>query len=582
MGKCCIEITSKMEVCEVNDLVLEKITSSILNSNEFGIEKWIVIIFLALLPVLINILYKRVNSRYYNIDEKYFNFLSLKRVLVYIFVFSLVILIFAYLFYGAIIDFSLGDTAFYLCLLSLLCIAAAICIYNIKFNFNFNLIFECLKDNKIINFISKSIVLIIIIVLYKYFKFKSTSVKYLILFVVAICICVLCHTIKRNKHCKCKSLTKYYYIIINSISLFALSLLSVSLLSCLIFSDRINENLYNSVEKNSKINQNQHQDISEENKKNNNATTEYLKYVLSNSGDLKAKEFVMLFKNPKDYIDYEIDVKKSRLQQKQLEQKQLEQEKLEQEKLEQEKLEQEKLEQNLNSFFKSAENANINKELFATMRLLIILNLLLEPFIFIFALLPIFILIGALLLLLRTRFFKPNKIKTYEYIDKPGLMKEVVITEYKDKLLVMEGLIYNNNLYLDRTNYRIIDLSDKLKFAREKFDSVIFDKLDFLISVIIIDNCGKESKHSVDISFNKMKETLRLKIYDNNFSLNEIEISCNVSFKNNCMIIKSEIKQILETNYGMNNFKFKMDESAKKNFSIDENTGEITINLDLK
>ena len=246
------------------------------------------------------------------------------------------------------------------------------------------------------------------------------------------------------------------------------------------------------------------------------------------------------------------------------------------------KLEQEKLEQNLNSFFKSAENANINKELFATMRLLIILNLLLEPFIFIFALLPIFILIGALLLLLRTRFFKPNKIKTYEYIDKPGLMKEVVITEYKDKLLVMEGLIYNNNLYLDRTNYRIIDLSDKLKFAREKFDSVIFDKLDFLISVIIIDNCGKESKHSVDISFNKMKETLRLKIYDNNFSLNEIEISCNVSFKNNCMIIKSEIKQILETNYGMNNFKFKMDESAEKNFSIDENTGEITINLDLK
>ena len=394
---------------------------------------------------------------------------------------------------------------------------------------------------------------------------------------MAICICVLFHTIKRNKHCKCKSLTKYYYIIINSISLFALSLLSVSLLSCLIFSDRINENLYNSVEKNSKINQNQHQDISEENKKNNNATTEYLKYVLSNSGDLKAKEFVMLFKNPKDYIDYEIDVKKSRLQQKQLEQKQLEQEKLEQE-----KLEQEKLEQNLNSFFKSAENANINKELFATMRLLIILNLLLEPFIFIFALLPIFILIGALLLLLRTRFFKPNKIKTYEYIDKPGLMKEVVITEYKDKLLVMEGLIYNNNLYLDRTNYRIIDLSDKLKFAREKFDSVIFDKLDFLISVIIIDNCGKESKHSVDISFNKMKETLRLKIYDNNFSLNEIEISCNVSFKNNCMIIKSEIKQILETNYGMNNFKFKMDESAKKNFSIDENTGEITINLDLK
>lgn len=176
----------------------------------------------------------------------------------------------------------------------------------------------------------------------------------------------------------------------------------------------------------------------------------------------------------------------------------------------------------------------------------------------------------------------PKFKKTYEYIDKPGLMKEVVITEYKDKLVVMDGLLYNNNLYLDRTNYKIIDLSDKPKLAQEKFNSIIFDMMDYFIPVIIIDYCGKETKDRVDISFKKMKETLRLKIYDNSFNLNEIEISCDVSFKNNCMIIKSEIKHILETIYGINNFKFKLEESAKKNFSIDENTGEITINLDLK
>lgn len=542
--------------------MLGKIIDSILSSNKFGIEKWIVIIFMALLPVFINVLYKRVNAKYYNINERYFNFLSLKRVLIYIAVFLLVILTFAYLFYGAIIDFSLGDSIFYMFLLSLLCIAAVICIFNINFNFNFNLnlIFEGLKDNKIINLIPKSIVLTIltiaIMAVCKSFKFKYFPVKYLIFFVVAVCLYVLYFMIKKNKHFKSKSLKMSYYIIINFIPLFVLSLLSVSLLSCLIFSDRINENLYNSVEKNSKINQNQYQDISEENKKNNNATKEYLNYVLRNSGDLKAKEFVMLYNNPEDLIRLDVSYKSG--------------------------VNKSILKLYLVRFFYNVEKANIQKELYASMRLLIILNLLLEPLIFIFALSPIFVLIGVLLLLLRDRFFDPNKIKTYEYIDKSGLMKEVVITEYKDKLLVMEGLIYNNNLYLDRTNYRIIDLSDKLKLAQEKFNSIIFDMLDFFIPVIIIDYCGKESKHNVDISFNTMQETLRVKIYDYNFILNEIEISCDVSFENNCMIIKSEIRQILEDIYRVNNFKFKLDERAKKNFSIDEDTGEITINLDLE
>ncbi|MCP5865502.1 hypothetical protein NL360_28775, partial [Klebsiella pneumoniae] len=39
-------------------------------------------------------------------------------------------------------------------------------------------------------------------------------------------------------------------------------------------------------------------------------------------------------------------------------------------------------------FFYNVEKANIQKELYASMRLLIILNLLLEPLIFIFALSP--------------------------------------------------------------------------------------------------------------------------------------------------------------------------------------------------
>lgn len=555
----------------MDNLVFEKITSGILSYNELGIEKWIVIIFVSLLPVLINILYKSVNSKYYNIDEKYFNFLSLKKLLVYVCVFIFVILNFAYLFYAFIINFNLVGAIIYLCLLSLLCIAAAICIYKIDINFNLNfnlnlnlnlkikIIFEWLKDNKIINLIPKSIVLIVMIIVLVIMIIvlcKCFSVKYLVLFVVAICVCVLFFMIKKNEHCKCKNLKKSHYIFINSIPLIVLSLLSISLISCLIFSDKINENLNNSVEKKSKINQNQYQDISEENKNNNNATKEYLNYVLRNSGDLKAKEFVMLYNNPEYLIRLDVSYKSG--------------------------VNKSILKLYLVRFFYNVEKANIQKELFASMRLLIILNLLLDPVIFIFAMASIFILTGALLLLLRDRFFNPKKIKIYEYIDKPGLMKEVVITEYKDKLLVMEGLIYQENLYLMRSNYRIIDISDTEIFAQKTFNSIFCDMLDIFIPVIIIDYRGKKSKGLVDISFNKMKETLRLKIYDNNFNLNEIEISCDVSFKNNCMIIKSEIKHILETIYGINNFKFKLDESAEKNFSIDENTGEIIINLYLE
>ena len=57
------------------DLVLEKIIDSI---NELGFAKWIVLIVMALTPVIIDIYYKSVNSKYYNVVGKYFNFSSLK------------------------------------------------------------------------------------------------------------------------------------------------------------------------------------------------------------------------------------------------------------------------------------------------------------------------------------------------------------------------------------------------------------------------------------------------------------------------------------------------------------------------
>lgn len=543
-----------MGVCKMVDLVLEKIASSILSSSKWLPGKWIVIIFMALLPVFINVLYKRVNSRYYNIDEKYFNFFSLKKLLAYVCVFIFVILNFAYLFYVFIINFSLVGYIIYLCLLSILCIAAVIYIFNV----NFNLIFEGRIYNNRICLIPIYIVLILCIALilytalFKYFSVKYFSVKDFTKFILAICVCVLFFMIKKNEHCKCKNLKKSHYIFINSIPLIVLSLLSISLISCLIFSDKINENLYNSVEKKSKINQNQYQDISEENKKNNNATKEYLNYVLRNSGDLKAKEFVMLYINPEDLIRLDVSYKSG--------------------------VNKSILKLYLVRFFYNVEKANIQKELYASMRLLIILNLLLDPIIFIFAMASIFILTGALLLLLRDRFFNPKKIKIYEYIDKPGLMKEVVITEYKDKLLVMEGLIYQENLYLMRSNYRIIDILDTEIFAQKTFKSVVVDMLDFVIPASIIDCNSEEIKCSFDISLNLEKEAINIKNLE--YDTRGIDIICDVIFKNGRMIIKSEIKHILETIYGINNFKFKLDENVKDNFSINEDTGEIEINLD--
>lgn len=538
-----------MGVFEMDNLVFEKITSGILSSNELGIEKWIVIIFVSLLPVLINILYKRVNSRYYNIDEKYFNFLSLKRVLIYIAVFLLVILTFAYLFYAFIINFSLVGAIIYLVLLSILCISIVIYIFNYMVRIDVSI--KCLIPLLLIDIL----IIGILIALFHNLPFKCD---------IILVLCILSIIIIVNKNLKYKNIKNSIYIFINPILFFILSLLSISLISCLIFSDEINENLNNRIAKQSEtkaeINTktktviNQYKDLSEENNQNDNSTKEYLNYVLKNSGDLKFNEFVTLFKDPKDLIrldiDYESSVEKSQLQ------------------------------QNLDEFFNKIKDAHIEKELYASLRLLIILNLLLDPIIFIFAMASIFILIGVLLLLLRNRFFNPNKIKTYEYIDKPGLMKKVVITEYKDKLLVMEGLIYKENLYLVCSNYRIIDISDIEKFTQKNFKSVNADMLDFVVPASIIDCNSEEIKCSFDILLDLERETINIKNLE--YDARGIDIICDVIFKNNCMIIKSEIKHILETIYGINNFKFKLDESAEKNFSIDENTGEITINLDLE
>lgn len=525
----------------MDNLVLEKIIDS---TNELGFAKWIVLIVMALTPVIIDIYYKSVNSKYYNVGEKYFTFSSLKKLIAYTCLFIFVILNFTFLFYDLIIHFSLEGAIIYLVLLSILCIGIVIYIFNYMLRIDVSI--KCLIPILIIGIL---IISILMVFLFHNFTFKCA----IILGICILGIIIAVNKILKCKNIKCKNKKNSIYIFINPILFFILSLLSISLISCLIFSDEINENLNNSVEKNSKINQNQSQDISDENNKNDNSTKEYLNYVLKNSGDLKAKEFVMLYNNPEYLIRLDVSYKSG--------------------------VNKSILKLYLVRFFYNVEKANIQKELFASMRLLIILNLLLDPIIFIFAMASIFILIGVLLLLLRDRFFNPNKIKTYEYIDKPGLVKEVVITEYKDKLLVMEGLIYQENLYLMRSNYRIIDISDTEIFAQKTFKSVVVDMLEFVIPASIIDCNSEEIKCSFDISLNLEKEAINIKNLE--YDTRGIDIICDVIFKNGRMIIKSEIKHILETIYGINNFKFKLVESAKKNFSIDENTGEITINLDL-
>ena len=50
--------------CKVDNLVFEKIIDSI---NELGFAKWIVLIVMALSPVIIDIYYKSVNSKYYRL-----------------------------------------------------------------------------------------------------------------------------------------------------------------------------------------------------------------------------------------------------------------------------------------------------------------------------------------------------------------------------------------------------------------------------------------------------------------------------------------------------------------------------------
>ena len=116
-----------MGVFEMDNLVLEKIIDS---TNELGFAKWIVLIVMALTPVIIDIYYKSVNSKYYNVVGKYFNFSSLKKLIAYTCLFIFVILNFTFLFYDLIIHFSLEGAIIYLVLLSILCMGIVIYIFN--------------------------------------------------------------------------------------------------------------------------------------------------------------------------------------------------------------------------------------------------------------------------------------------------------------------------------------------------------------------------------------------------------------------------------------------------------------------
>lgn len=122
------------------------------------------------------------------------------------------------------------------------------------------------------------------------------------------------------------------------------------------------------------------------------------------------------------------------------------------------------------AFIKNLEKANMKEAFLSTMRLLLMLNLM-NNYIFIlivtFACMCIIIIFG---IFTKNSYFDPSSKKNYEYIVGQNNEHEFIISEYKDKMLVLCGDENNNILTLKQDSYRLVSQDKIEKIYLKEFD----------------------------------------------------------------------------------------------------------------
>lgn len=397
--------------------------------------------------------YKLNSAKFYNVPEKYFRYNTFREFVVNSTLIFLILLSLGYMF---IESFGLNNEI-YLVNFVLLVLYSMVLIYSFLQKLYNNNLYIFKSDNKEISK-TRDITLVLTLLLipiciYVYFRFIKLNIQeavcYLLLglsVLYSIFIILLFAGKKCEKICRAmnntivKAVFDMYQIFYFSI----ISIVFITVLSSLTLSDKIIVKL---VQKNSvymeKTNTDKKKDAA--NEAELNSFSEYIINKVKDGNKLSSSEWFEAFNKPETLImSYGKDKKDA--------------------------------DSDLAiKFINDLEKTNMKNELFSAIKLLLFLQLITNLIIIIIAVLAGLIFIVTYMFVVKDKYLNPSRKKIYEYIVDSSGLRQFIITDYKDKLLVMTEQKGNNNksnLLLDSSCYKLISLTSDDTIYQGKYDQV--------------------------------------------------------------------------------------------------------------
>lgn len=433
------------------DSSIQQIVREITSGFGFGEVSKVIIIFLTFIYIILDRIYKHNNSIFYNIPSSYFKLNDFRSIITNLVlsllgVYTLIILFSVCLYQFYILFFILVLLTI---LLTVMIIFIALGIIYVDDSKNISKQAISYKRNNSVRVIlivfAYLIILLFIFYIFTIFnKSFINTIQYALLgfTILNVILLLIKYIFKINTLVYNKIFNGYQIIYFTLVCLLLVSMLSAFTNSNKILTELSKkQNMYEE-----KITANDKDksgmNSSEVNKKTQIGKDNISKYIakeVKNSNEWEFNIWIKRFKNPNLIIDsYEDKIE-------------------------------------VNNYNLYLENADIEDELTSTIRLLLILNLM-HSYIIVFAIvLAVAILIFVYGLSITNNYFDPSRKKTYEYIVDSSGLRQFIITDYNDKLLVMTELKGNNgklNLMLDSSRYKLISLTNDDTIYQEKFDKV--------------------------------------------------------------------------------------------------------------
>lgn len=441
------------------DAFVEKLISNLITAAGISqISQYKGIIFATILVIyfLMDKNYKQNNAKFYNVSEKYFIYNTFREFIVNSILIILILLSLGYMF----IESFGQNNEIYLVNFALLVLYCMFLIYSfLQKLYNNNLyIFKSDNSGKSKTRDITLIATLLLIPLCIYYYFRDTNlniqeaVSYLLLGLTILYI-IFISLVFASKKCKkicrmmnntiVKSVFYMYQIIYFSI----LSIVFITVLSSLTLSDKIIVSL---AQKNSIYMEKTNTDKKDDNDDNDvqaelNSISEYILKEVKDGNKLSSSAWFEAFNNPETLIKPYSEDKKGADSGIAI------------------------------KFIDNLEKSNKKNELFSAIKLLLFLQLITNSIIIFITVLAGLIFVVTYMFVVKDKYLNPSRKKRYEYIVDSSGLREFIITDYNDKLLVMTEQKGNNdksNLMLDSSSYKLISLTSDDIIFQERYDQV--------------------------------------------------------------------------------------------------------------